>query len=871
MVEGRATGDGRFVEPGALRWEPAFMPYPLTWNRHGGGHDDRVVVGSIESIERDGEFIRGSGVLLTGIVPEAEQVIPIIEKKLVGLSVELDDETSVLQPIDVDGNPVGEPEPDLGIMLIGADAPVAPGEPTPEDEPPDTGGCAPGQHRDPATGGCVPDEEPPEVEAVDMQYRVTSARIRNAAIVDTPAFIECTIELEGEVAPESPAVTAALAAAAAFAQNHSGAMIAALPDADTASRLAVEGGLAPDELHATLAFYGPADEMTSAQVGTMKAAAERIAGAHKAFGPTISGYGVIGNDTPPASVVFIEAPVLNELRSAIETEAGVDPDGTHPHFTPHVTLGYGLDEAVLAERRGLEGLTFDRLLVALGDDRVEYPLGEPMNMPALVAGAVGPHQTGTSDAPWDAGANEAKLGSPMPLTRVRAVYAWYEDGAADADGLYPKSACKFIHHFVSDGGVPGSASTVACSAGIGVLHGGRGGTTIPSGDVGGVYNHLAGHLRSAGMEPPELSAVLSGTYCEACRTGNCDVVRTYTVPEDVAAEARRFQGWHRAGRTGGTAAAASRAATLARSGMLTYGQLRRLYLSQARLEPHAADVGWESGDPGYPSPGRVAWAAGGGQPGWEWAKRIVEELEGPVLTYAALTAAGVKAPPAAWFRDPELQGPTPWTVTDEGRVFGHLATWDTCHMSVAGVCRTPPHSSGGYAHFHTGGPFRLDDGSIIRAGKVTFGVNHADKELSSGPAVEHYEHTGHVAADVVAGEDRYGIWIAGALRPSLTEAERLTVQRSAISGDWRAPHGRLELMAALLVNHPGFPVVETMVASGRPRTLILAGIVEADLASRRRDRSRHDPRLDAAAEAIAETIGRDRRSLVAAMSAEVHR
>src|SRR5204862_6934000 len=93
-------------------------------------------------------------------------------------------------------------------------------------------------------------------------------------------------------------------------------------------------------------------------------------------------------------------------------------------------------------------------------------------------------------------------------------------------------------------------------------------------------------------------------------------------------------------------------------------------------------------------------------------------------------------------RDPKLDGPTSWTVSEDGRVYGHLATWATCYMSIAGECRTPPHGTPGHPYFNDGGPFRLDDGTTIRAGKVTFGTNHADKSLAYGPTVEHYEHTG---------------------------------------------------------------------------------------------------------------------------------
>ena len=120
-------------------------------------------------------------------------------------------------------------------------------------------------------------------------------------------------------------------------------------------------------------------------------------------------------------------------------------------------------------------------------------------------GAVAPHSTATSTSSWDGPANEARLIAPMPLSRARAAYAWIDTSRVQ-DGRVVKDACRFIHHEVSADGTPGPANLTACSAGIGVLNGGRGGTTIPGSDVQGVYNHLARHLRDAGRVPPDLRA-----------------------------------------------------------------------------------------------------------------------------------------------------------------------------------------------------------------------------------------------------------------------------------------------------------------------------------------------------------------------------
>ena len=123
----------------------------------------------------------------------------------------------------------------------------------------------------------------------------------------------------------------------------------------------------------------------------------------------------------------------------------------------------------------------------------------------MVAAAVGAHSTGTSTDPWDGPAAEKNLPSPMPVAKARAAYAWIDDAQIQG-GQITKEASRFIHHNVSADGTPGAANLTACSTGIGVLNGGRGGTTVPGGDVQGIYDHLAAHLRDGDQEPPPLTA-----------------------------------------------------------------------------------------------------------------------------------------------------------------------------------------------------------------------------------------------------------------------------------------------------------------------------------------------------------------------------
>lgn len=175
-------------------------------------------------------------------------------------------------------------------------------------------------------------------------------------------------------------------------------------------------------------------------------------------------------------------------------------------------------------------------------------------------------------------------------------------------------------------------------------------------------------------------------------------------------------------------------------------------------------------------------------------------------------------PPAAWFDDPGLAEPTALTVDDDGRVYGHLALWNVCHVGLPN-CRTAPRSASDYAYFLTGLVVTAE-GERRAVGHLTINTGHAALDLSGPAAAAHYDHTGTAWADVAAGEDEHGIWIAGAARPGLDDATLRAALAAPLSGDWRPMRGGLELVAALGVNTPGFPVPRARVASGLVAALV---------------------------------------------------
>lgn len=205
-------------------------------------------------------------------------------------------------------------------------------------------------------------------------------------------------------------------------------------------------------------------------------------------------------------------------------------------------------------------------------------------------------------------------------------------------------------------------------------------------------------------------------------------------------------------------------------------------------------------------------------------RRSDNSLESTEGASMSLTAAGMAPLDADLFKDPKLDSPTPLTV-DGKRVFGHLALWGTCHTGFDGICRDVPASVTDYSYF-TLGSLPTTEGEV-RVGQITINTGHAGEYMGPLEAASHYDHTGTAAADVTVGEDEFGVWFSGALRDIDEKTER-ALRAAKLSGDWRRIGGNLELVAALAVNVPGFPVprVAAGVEDGRQLSLVAAGILQ---------------------------------------------
>lgn len=187
----------------------------------------------------------------------------------------------------------------------------------------------------------------------------------------------------------------------------------------------------------------------------------------------------------------------------------------------------------------------------------------------------------------------------------------------------------------------------------------------------------------------------------------------------------------------------------------------------------------------------------------------------------SLRASAVKVlPPLEWFAQPDLDRLTPLTISDTGRIFGHIGGRDTCHVGLPG-CVTPPMGHSDYSHFHVAAQ-EVQGGYTLPVGTLVAGPRHADPQLAFRAAQEHYDDVDAAVAKVVAGEDEFGIWVAGWMLPDAKPEAVEVFKSSPVSGDWRWIGGQLELIAVCSVNTPGFPVPRARVAfsSGAQRTLV---------------------------------------------------
>lgn len=168
-----------------------------------------------------------------------------------------------------------------------------------------------------------------------------------------------------------------------------------------------------------------------------------------------------------------------------------------------------------------------------------------------------------------------------------------------------------------------------------------------------------------------------------------------------------------------------------------------------------------------------------------------------------VTADGSPKPPMAYFLRPEGAEPCPITVGEPDEagfapVWGNLARWNVCHDGFLDHCVVAPWSPDEYAGFNASTV--LTSGGFVGTGPIFFEGGHPDRPIGNGDPAKAYGGIENAWADVRTTAGLHGPWIAGVVRPGVSDESIYAARASRISGHW-APDGRL--LAIVSVNTPG--------------------------------------------------------------------
>lgn len=213
------------------------------------------------------------------------------------------------------------------------------------------------------------------------------------------SFDRCVRELRDEFPQETQGLCANLYHEAtgrwpgegrAGGEVHTGAMVALIPSAADAARLAIDGGEDVSELHVTLAYLGEAADWDEAAQSKVVEYVSATAGylapvTARAFG--VAHWNPQGDN--PVWVYNIgdtdEGPDLDdihrEVRWALE-DLGHDMPRQHTPWAPHVTGIYStarVDSDAMLDRLG--DVTFDTIRVAFAGEYVDIPLNSAPSVP----------------------------------------------------------------------------------------------------------------------------------------------------------------------------------------------------------------------------------------------------------------------------------------------------------------------------------------------------------------------------------------------------------------------------------------------------------------------------------------------------------
>jgi hypothetical protein len=111
------------------------------------------------------------------------------------------------------------------------------------------------------------------------------------------------------------------------------------------------------------------------------------------------------------------------------------------------------------------------------------------------------------------------------------------------------------------------------------------------------------------------------------------------------------------------------------------------------------------------------------------------------------------------------------------------------------------------------------DAGLLSVGKIVQGEGHPDTGTGARIARAFYDRTSKTTAFVRAGDDKFGIQLAGVVAPGATPEDVTMLLASPPSGDWKDG----EMIAVLAVNVPGHVVPRATLVEGQPVNMVAAG------------------------------------------------
>lgn len=607
----------------------------------------------------------------------------------------------------------------------------------------------------------------------------------------------------------------------AAAATHDGAMIALIPTEEDSARLAIDGYEPAKVLHTTLVFLGDAADWDNQSRDILEGAIRELETARAIRGDVWGHAQFNPNGDNPCAVYLVGAPGIENLQSAVmgAVEESADwfpemPD-QHKPWVPHITAGYRLPATQLTD----DGpVTFDRIRLSFADEDIRDIM--LTNLPErLVAAAESGHLPDLDMSKWPDRIVECQGPHTIPST---ASTATSRSGGAD-HGLAASAETASTN--ANEKASPSPTST-APTAPKSSSRSGDSGTKSDATDANSTVTEMRRTLArakdelqtqgsaNAETQPPkpgdehqradDANTPADGDNASADPNSKSNTSKPSSSNNTTAAQSANAQSNSTQGNSAPSTQPTSTTATKPKPS--EDGSARHAIAASA----HSSTTPTSSPKPSATSPNDA------------------RESNSPTYRSGIALTAGAAVPvlpPAEWFENPQLDGPTPLTVTPEGRVYGTLASWETCHVGFSNECVTPPRSNTDYAYY-CNGVVLTEEGIEVRTGRITMGTGHAGLRMKPRVAAAHYDDTGTCVADVTAGEDPHGIWVAGAIRPGTSEEQLRALRASPLSGDWREVNGNLELVAALAVNVPGFPIPRpsTLAASGY-RALTAAGVV----------------------------------------------